>query len=85
MLARVRSLARMVLRRSQWEQDMREELNLHIQLRAEHLGRSGLPRGEAMRHARLEFGGPIDAERPRLHVGGCAVTRARHRREHCDL
>jgi predicted permease len=37
--------------------DMEEELSSHIQLRADDLERSGLPRPEAERRARIEFGG----------------------------
>jgi predicted permease len=36
---------------------MEEELRSHIQLRADDLERSGLPRAEAERRARIEFGG----------------------------
>ena len=44
-------------RRSRWEREMNEELRFHIEQRAEHLVESGVPRKEAMRRARLEFGG----------------------------
>jgi predicted permease len=37
--------------------EMEEELRSHIQLRADDLERSGLPRSEAERRARIEFGG----------------------------
>ena len=37
--------------------EMEEELRSHIQLRADDLERSGLPRPEAERRARIEFGG----------------------------
>ncbi len=37
--------------------DIDEELLAHIQLRADDLERSGLPRAEAERRARIEFGG----------------------------
>src|SRR5271163_4104387 len=37
--------------------EMEEELRSHIQLRADDLERSGLPRLEAERRARIEFGG----------------------------
>ena len=37
---------------------MEEELQLHLELRADVLERSGLTRAEALRHARLEFGSP---------------------------
>lgn len=57
MLARLRSLGRMVFRRSDWERETSEELQFHIEQRADDLVRSGLPREEALRRARLEFGG----------------------------
>ncbi|HLJ41133.1 MAG TPA: ABC transporter permease, partial [Candidatus Acidoferrales bacterium] len=56
-LAYFRSLAAKFLRRSQVENDMDEELRSHIQHRADDLERSGLPRAEAERRARIEFGG----------------------------
>jgi len=39
------------------ESGMDAELKFHIEAYAEDLVRSGLPRQEAMRRARLEFGG----------------------------
>ena len=42
---------------SQVNTEMGEELLSHIQLRADDLERSGLPRLEAERRARIEFGG----------------------------
>src|SRR6201992_1568551 len=55
--AYLRSLAAKFVRRSQTSDDMDEELRSHIQLRADDLERSGLPRTEAERSARIEFGG----------------------------
>ena len=57
MLARLRSVARMIFRRSRWEQDLKDELQFHIEERVEHLAGTGLPREEAIRRARFEFGG----------------------------
>jgi predicted permease len=42
---------------AQVNREMEEELRSHIQLRADDLERSGLPRPEAERRARIEFGG----------------------------
>ena len=42
---------------SQMNAEMEEELRSHIQHRADDLERSGLPRAEAERRARIEFGG----------------------------
>jgi putative ABC transport system permease protein len=44
-------------RRSDLESGMAEEIGFHLEARAEDLMRSGLSRTEAMRRARIEFGG----------------------------
>jgi hypothetical protein len=46
-----------LFQRSKVHADMDEELLSHVQLRADDLERSGLPRPEAERRARIEFGG----------------------------
>ncbi len=56
-LASLRSIASALFRRSQIESEMDEEFHSHIQKRADDLERSGLPRAEAERRARIEFGG----------------------------
>src|ERR1700674_392176 len=48
-----------LFQRSQMNAEMEEELRSHIQHRADDLERSGLPRAEAERHARIEFGGQL--------------------------
>ena len=53
-----RSLGARFFHRSQTENELEEELQSHIQLRAEALERSGLTRAEAERRARLDFGSP---------------------------
>src|SRR5438874_9303402 len=58
MTAYFRLLADRFFHRSQTENDLEEELRLHIQLRAKALERSGLAEAEAERRARLEFGSP---------------------------
>ena len=55
--AYLRSLAARFFRRAQTEQDLEDELDSHIQLRADALERLGLRRKEAERQARVEFGG----------------------------
>jgi predicted permease len=55
--SRIRSWSRMVWRRSQMENEMDEELRFHIETFADDLVRNGMPRQEAQRRARLEFGG----------------------------
>jgi len=44
-------------RRTRINAEMDDELRSHIQLRADDLEASGLPRADAERHARIEFGG----------------------------
>ena len=46
-----------LFQRSQMNAEMEDELRSHIQHRADDLERSGLPRAEAERRARIEFGG----------------------------
>ncbi|HLJ90244.1 MAG TPA: ABC transporter permease [Candidatus Angelobacter sp.] len=56
-LAYLRSIASRFFRRSRLEGDMEEELRSHILHRADDLVASGLDRAEALRRARIEFGG----------------------------
>jgi predicted permease len=53
----MRSFASALFRRSHIEEEMDEELRSHIECRADDLERSGHPREEAERRARIEFGG----------------------------
>jgi len=57
LLSSLRYLTATLLRRSRVEQDVAEELRVHIQNRADDLERSGLTREQAERRARIEFGG----------------------------
>ncbi|HTU33745.1 MAG TPA: ABC transporter permease [Candidatus Acidoferrum sp.] len=56
-LALLRSFASSQIHRSRFEDDMDQELRSHIQDRTSDLVRSGIPRAEAERRARLDFGG----------------------------
>lgn len=56
LLAYVRSLTTKFLHPSEMADDMEEELRSHINHRADDLERSGIPRAEAERRARIEFG-----------------------------
>src|SRR5258706_4998641 len=56
MFARIRSLWNGLWRRTNLERDMEDELRLHLEERTEALEKSGLPRQEAVRRARIEFG-----------------------------
>ena len=53
----LRSMVSALFQRSRTDKEMEEELGAHIQDRANDLERSGLPRAEAERRARIEFGG----------------------------
>ena len=55
--SRLRSWLETTLRRSRMEIDMDEELRFHIEAFTEDLVRSGMAREEALRRARMEFGG----------------------------
>jgi predicted permease len=55
--SRLRSWLSATLRRSRMESEMDAELRFHIEAFAEDLVRSGVSREEAMRRARIEFGG----------------------------
>jgi predicted permease len=57
LFASLRSLASTLFHRSRLEDELDEEIRSHIQRRADDLERSGLPRAEAERRARIEFGG----------------------------
>jgi putative ABC transport system permease protein len=57
LLSRFRSWLRVLVRRSRMESEMDAELRFHIEVYAEDLIRSGVPRSEAIRRARIEFGG----------------------------
>jgi len=53
----IRTVLAFVFRRSRVEREMEEELRSHLQIRVDDLERQGLPRAEAERQARLQFGG----------------------------
>src|SRR6185295_5489490 len=56
MLARLRSLLFGLLRRSELEQGLEQELSFHVASRADDLVKQGLSRAEAERRARIELG-----------------------------
>jgi hypothetical protein len=56
-LRRIKAWAAANLGRSRMESEMEAELRFHVEARAEDLMREGVPADEAMRRARLEFGG----------------------------
>jgi len=57
LLNRVRSWWRGIFQRSLVQNEMEAELQFHVEAQAEELMKGGVPRVEALRRARLEFGG----------------------------
>src|SRR5438270_3345815 len=55
--SRIRSWLRAMLQRSRMESEMDGELRFHLEAYAADLERSGMAHQEAMRRARVEFGG----------------------------
>jgi predicted permease len=56
-LSSLRSFLAFIFHRAQVEREMEDELRAHLESRADDLERQGLPRVEAERQARIEFGG----------------------------
>ena len=56
--ARLRSFYRSLVQRSEMERELSDELQFHLERRADDLAARGMARAEAMRTARLEFGSP---------------------------
>jgi len=54
--SQVRKTWAAIFRRQKWEQDLRDELRCHVELRAADLRNSGLPAESADRRARIELG-----------------------------
>jgi macrolide transport system ATP-binding/permease protein len=63
---RIRSLWQGLRNRAQEEHDIEDEVRFHIETRTEDLTRTGLPREEARRRARLEFGAIAKAKEASL-------------------
>jgi len=57
LFAQFRSWLKWIVNRRQLESGMEAEVRFHLESYAEDLVRSGVPRPEAMRRARIEFGG----------------------------
>src|SRR5258708_8514877 len=57
LFAQMRSIAAGLLRRQRIEASMQDEIRFHIEAYTDDLVRSGVPRPEAERRARIEFGG----------------------------
>jgi len=61
-MRRMIKLVRWLMSRRKREREMEAEFHAHVELRAEDLIRAGTPREEAMRRAKLEFGGVEQAK-----------------------
>ena len=57
LLDSIRAVATVVFGRRRAESELDEELRAHVERRAQDLQRGGMPRAEAQRRARIEFGG----------------------------
>ena len=57
LIARLRSIAAGLMRRERIESSMNDEIRFHIEAYRDDLIKSGVPRSEAERRARIEFGG----------------------------
>src|SRR5258708_35990328 len=66
----LRSWLRAIIGRTRMEREMDAELRFHIEAFAEDLARSGVPRAEALRRARIEFGGIERAKEECRDAGG---------------
>jgi putative ABC transport system permease protein len=69
---RLRSWLGGIFRRARVQSDMETELEFHLEAHAEELIRSGVPREEALRQARLEFGGMERAKEECLEARGAS-------------
>src|SRR5579863_8606245 len=72
--SRVRSWWRANFWRSRTENEMDAELRFHLEAYAEDLVRGGVPREEALRRARLEFGGIENAKEECREARGVHLT-----------
>ena len=70
----LRSWLGATLRRSRTDREIDEELRFHLEAYAEDLVRSGVPRQEALRRARLEFGGVDKAKEECREARGVHIT-----------
>jgi predicted permease len=70
MWSRVRSLFSALFHRARFEDDMSSEMRFHIEAYADDLVRAGMPREEAVRRARVEFGGTGGVKDEARHARG---------------
>ena len=75
LLARLRSFMAALIRGRTIERDMEEEWRFHVEARADTLAAEGVPRDEAVRRARTEFGDLLrwkEGGRPGIFDTDCA-------------
>src|SRR6267143_6579241 len=72
--SRLRSWVQAILGRSRMEREMDAELRFHIEAFAEDLVRSRVPPKEALRRARIEFGGVESAKEECRDARGTSLT-----------
>lgn len=72
--SRARSWARASFHRSRMEREMDSELRFHIETVTEDLLRRGFPREEALRRARVEFGGIEQVKEEGREVRGLSIV-----------
>jgi hypothetical protein len=70
LLAYFRSVTAKIFRRSEVAEELEAELVAHIQFRADDLERSGLPRPEAERRARIGLAASFESSRRRPRSDG---------------
>src|SRR5919112_1762376 len=58
-ISALKSFGRTFLFRSRMERDMDNEMRFHVEARAADIERQGIPRAEAVRRARVEFGDTV--------------------------
>ena len=71
---RVRSWWRGIFQRSRVQNEMEAELGFHVEAHAEDLMQSGVTRAEALRRARLEFGGMEGKKEECLEARGASFV-----------
>ena len=80
LLARLRSFMAALLRGRTIERDMEDEWRFHVEARADALAAEGVPRDQAVRQARSEFGDPLRWKEGGREAAGPAVDLRRSRR-----
>jgi len=70
LLARLRSFTAALVGGRKLEREMEEEWRFHVEARADALAAEGVPRDEAVRRARVEFGDPLRWKESGREAGG---------------